>query len=127
MVKLKSSFKENIVEKYKAMGFHTDFILDGNDFNAIDNAITKAKKSNMPSLIEIKTIIGEGSKYENTNIVHGKPLDKEDYLNVKNSLGITEQFFVDQEAKKTFTNSIKERSLKKYNDFIDYYTEDTNN
>lgn len=119
--KVDVSFKENIQDKFKAMGFYTDFILDGNDFIAIDNAITKAKKSNMPSIIEIKTIIGEGSKYENTNLVHGKPLDNDDYLNIKNDLNYNYAFEVNYDARNYFIDNIKTRSIKKYTDFKEFY------
>jgi transketolase len=33
---------------------------DGNDLDAIDKAITKAKSQNGPTMIEVKTIIGYG-------------------------------------------------------------------
>lgn len=115
--KVSDSFKEDITEKYKAMGFHTDFVLDGNEPDAIDNAIIKAKKINLPSFIEIKTIIGDGSKYENTNTVHGKPLEEGDYINVKKDLGYNGDFEVNIEARNHFMDMIKERGLKKYNDY----------
>lgn len=41
---------------------------------AIDQAIAKAKKSDKPSFIEVKTIIGEGATKAGTSAVHGAPL-----------------------------------------------------
>ena len=122
--KVNETFKENIQEKYKALGFHVDFIIDGNNIDDISESINRAKKSNMPSLIEIKTIIGDGSKYENTNIVHGKPLEKEDLNNLKEDLNFYEAFEVDLEARNFFKQELKNRSLKKYNDFMDLYIKD---
>lgn len=121
------SFKEDVIERFKAMGFHTDFVLDGNDVGAIDSAITKAKRSGLPSLIEIKTIIGEGSVNENTNIVHGKALELSDIENIKHDLGINlEPFYVDESAKNTFNKNILDRSLNKYEDFKENYIEEIN-
>jgi transketolase len=120
--KLDLSFKEDVLERFKAMGWHTDFIMDGNDISAIDSAINRAKKANLPSIIEIKTIIGEGSKYEDTNIVHGKPLDKDDLNNIKTSLGVQNtSFYVDAKAKEYFTTNIINRTKEKYEDFKNNY------
>lgn len=125
--KVDHSFKEDVVERFKAMGFHTDFVLDGNDVNAIDNAINKAKRSGLPSMIEIKTIIGEGSINENTNIVHGKPLDQDDILQIKTELNIDNTpFYVNEEARNLFIKNIKDRSLDKYNHFKEEYVEAIN-
>jgi transketolase len=125
--KVDHSFKEDVVERFKAMGFYTDFVLDGNDVTAIDNAINKAKRSGLPSMIEIKTIIGEGSIHENTNIVHGKPLDIEDITQIKKELNISNiPFYVNEEAKALFNKNIIERSLNKYNTFKEEYAESIN-
>lgn len=87
--KLDDVFNENILEKYKAMGWDTHNIEDAYDFEAFDNAIEKSKNtSDKPSIIKIKTIIGKDSKYQNTKEVHGKPLSKEDIKRIKKKLGI---------------------------------------
>jgi transketolase len=116
--RLDLSFREDVLDRFKSLGWHTDFVLDGNDINAIDSAINKAKKANLPSIIEVKTIIGDGSLNEDTNIVHGKPLDKDDLNNIKNSLGMQNtSFYVDERAKEHFTNNIINRNQDKYDDF----------
>ena len=51
------------------------FSKDGNNLEEIDNAITKAKQQNGPTLIEVKTIIGYGApNVSGTNGVHGRHL-----------------------------------------------------
>ena len=51
------------------------FSKDGNNLEEIDNAITKAKQQNGPTLIEVKTIIGYGApNVSGTNGVHGAHL-----------------------------------------------------
>ncbi len=121
------TFNENVLERFKAMGWHTDLVHDGNDIHAIDHAIIKAKTENRPSIIEIKTIIGEGSINEGTNIVHGKNLSEEDILSIKQKLNITDDaFYVDNEGMLAFRKEISLRSMKKYDkwlkDYQDYLT-----
>lgn len=82
-------FSENVLDKYKAMGWDTHSLDDAYDFETFDSLIEKSKSvTDKPSLIRIKTIIGKDSKYQNTNLVHGKPLSKEDIKRVKKKLGI---------------------------------------
>lgn len=82
-------FDEDVLKRYRAMGWDTHVLDDPYDFEKFDSLIEKAKKSvNKPSIIKINTIIGKDSKYQNTNIVHGKPLEKEDIKRIKKKLGI---------------------------------------
>ena len=69
------TFTEKVLDKFKAMGWYTDIVKNGNDISAIDKAIDKAKGSGMPSIIEIKTILGDGSLLAGTKEVHGKVLE----------------------------------------------------
>ncbi|MCS4487996.1 transketolase [Streptococcus sciuri] len=69
------AFTENVRARYAAYGWHTDFVADGTDVEAINAAIEAAKASGKPSLIEVKTIIGHGApNKQGTNAVHGAPL-----------------------------------------------------
>lgn len=109
-------FSENIIERFKAMNFNT--ILIDNSISKIDKAISEAKKSDKPTLIQIKTIIGEDSINEGTNIVHGKPLDKDDIVRIKEKLNISlEPFYVSIESRNAFIEAIKKRSLEKHQEF----------
>ena len=55
------TFNDNVCERFKAMGWNTIYVKNGNDVNDIDKAINSAKKSSKPTLIQIKTVIGNGS------------------------------------------------------------------
>ena len=86
------SSKEDITKKYDALGWHVDYVNEGNDPKEIDKAIIRAKKvTGKPSLIEINTIIGRGSYNEGKNIAHGKPLTKDDIDNLKARVSVLEQ------------------------------------
>jgi transketolase len=69
------AFNENTKKKFEAMDWQHILVEDGNDLNAINRAINKAKKEeNKPSIIEVKTKIGYGTSLEGTSKVHGSPI-----------------------------------------------------
>ena len=107
------TFTEDILERFDALGW---FVMSvKNKPFEIDRAINKAKKSGLPSLIEVKTLLGEGSILENTNKVHGKPLSMEDIKQLKEKLNMPlEEFYVDEKALHYFKEKIKNRSSNKY-------------
>ena len=107
------TYSESVCAKYDSMGFYTEIV--NSEYKNIDKAITKAKKSGKPSLIEVRTVIGSGSLLENTNEVHGKNLSLEDIEQLKHKLKVNnEPFYVDEEAKEYFKNKILDRSLPIY-------------
>ena len=111
-----STFTESICAKYDSMGFYTEIV--NSDIKNIDKAISKAKKSGKPALIEVRTIIGSGSLNENTNLVHGKPLGNDDVVQLKNKLNINPQpFYVDEEARNYFIKCIQDRSKPIYDEW----------
>ena len=119
-----NTFTENVLERFKAMGWYTDSVKDGMSVNDIDRAIDKAKKSMKPSLIEVKTIIGKDSVWEGTNKVHGKILEKEDIINLKGKLLIpNNSFYIDENSVKYFRAKISERSSIRYEIFNRNYNE----
>ena len=82
------AFRENVSERFKAYGWNTIFIKDGNDTNEVSKAIETAKKSDKPTFIEIKTIIGYGAPNKaGTAQIHGEPLGREEINQMKNALG----------------------------------------
>ena len=104
------SFKENVRERFEALGWNTFLVPNGNDIPMLNKAINDAKMSDRPTLIEIKTIIGEFSKNEGTNIVHGKILDADDITNIKNKLNMRDiPFMVSQSVMEDFQKLIFDR------------------
>ena len=105
-------FDENVLKKYRAMGWDTHLLKDPYDFEEFDNLIEKSKRIiDKPSIIKIETVIGKDSKYQNTNTVHGKPLTKEDLKHVKKKLGIRDiPYTVLSDAYNYMKKCIKERN-----------------
>jgi transketolase len=114
-----NTFKENVIKRFESFGFDTFLVDDGNDLDKINCAIEKAKKSEKPSFIEVKTKLGYGSNLENTNKVHGKPLDMDDIIQLKKKLNISnEPFYVNEKAKRQLMDKIESRTHKLYEESI---------
>ena len=119
----KNTFRDDMIKRFDSIGWHVDYVKDGNDIKEIDKAILRAKKvTNKPSIIEIKTVLGRGSYNEGKSIVHGKPLTKDDTDNLRKNLGITTApFEVDKDALEFFRKAVSNRNDKGYQDWQVYY------
>lgn len=115
------AFTENVLDRFKAFGWNTIHVKNS-DVKEIDKAIEKAKSSDKPTIIEIKTKIGAGSFLEGTNKAHGKPLRKEDIEQLKNNLNLPQgSFYVNEQAKMDFQRQISERTNAKYMEWANNY------
>ncbi|WP_312092772.1 transketolase [Niallia sp.] len=69
------SFSESVQKRFEAYGWEVIRVEDGNDLTEIQAAIAQAKKSDVPTLIEVKTVIGYGSPNKGgKSASHGAPL-----------------------------------------------------
>ena len=116
------TFNEDVAERFESYGFYVIEVKNGESVKAISSAIKEAKKVKQPSLIIVNTVIGRGSVNENTNIVHGKPLDESDILKLRESYKITNNVFeIDSEAKESFRNQIFKRCNEDYQSWLKEY------
>ena len=95
------SFTEDVNMRYQSYGWHVQTVSDVNDIHALQLAIGEAKAvHDKPSLIKIRTIIGQGSLKEGTGHVHGAPLGAADLAQVKEKYGFSssESFAVPAEV-----------------------------
>jgi len=75
--KVEGWFTDDTLERFRAYGFHAERV-DGHDIEAVTNAIARARRSERPSLIACKTIIGKGSPDKaGTAGIHGAALGAE--------------------------------------------------
>ncbi|MCF6221608.1 MAG: transketolase [Robiginitomaculum sp.] len=80
------STRTDQLARFEASGWHVQAV-DGHDADAIDEAITNAKKSSRPSFIALKTVIGKGAPNKSgTNKVHGAPLGAEEIAATRKAL-----------------------------------------
>jgi transketolase len=91
------------IKRFKSAGWQAERI-DGHDPKAIAAAITRAQKSNKPSLIACKTTIGFGAPTKaGTNKAHGEALGAEELKGAKENLGISlEPFSVPDDVLKAW-------------------------
>ncbi|WP_239616509.1 transketolase [Cohnella mopanensis] len=102
---LNLSFGENMQKRTESANWQYLRVEDGNDITKISEAIAAAKLNDaQPTLIEIRTIIGFGSKAAGTNKVHGNPLGKDEAKATKEVYGwhYEEDFTVPEQVKAHF-------------------------
>ena len=95
------AFTEDVAARFEAFGYQVQVVEDGNDLEAIDAAIAKAKADKeRPSLIICKTQIGYGCPAKvGKASAHGEPLGEENIVELRKFLGWENQtaFEVDGE------------------------------
>lgn len=94
------TFTEDIAARYKAYGWQ---VLHGSmySFDDIERLTTEAKKDGRPSLIVLKSVIGQGApSVAGKNKAHGAPLGKDGLIEAKKNLGLdsSKSFYVADEA-----------------------------
>ena len=103
------TFTEDVAERFRAYGWNTLKVADGNDVAAIGGALAEAKtQTSAPTLISVRTILGYGSKYAGTPRAHGEPLGKDEVAATKAKLGwpSDENFYVPGQALEHFREAI---------------------
>jgi transketolase len=100
------SFTEDRAKRFEAYGWHVQKIADGNDTDAIAQAIETAKSiKDKPHIIMVHTVIGYGSpNKKDTGEVHGAPLGKDEVKLTKQAYGWdpNKDFFVPEQVYEQF-------------------------
>ncbi len=83
------AFSDDTGKRFEAYGWHVQRVTDGNDLDALDDAIRGAKRvTDRPSLIIVRTHIGWGSPHKQDSAeAHGAPLGAEEVKLTKQNLG----------------------------------------
>jgi transketolase len=113
------AFTEDVKKRFLAQDWQVIEVEDGNDLDALDSAIKKAKREEeKPSLVIVKTHIGYGSPKQGKSSVHGEPLKPEEIKATKTVLGCSpdEAFCVPEPAKARFAEhaAAGERDRKRW-------------
>jgi transketolase len=87
-------FTDDTPKRFEAYGWNVIRAVDGHDVAALDAAIAAARKSDKPTLICARTVIGKGSpNMEGTHNVHGAALGDKEIAAVREALGWTSPAF----------------------------------
>ncbi|HUK41602.1 MAG TPA: transketolase, partial [Candidatus Acidoferrales bacterium] len=105
------TFTEDRAKRFEAYGWHTQTVEDGNDLNAIEQAVRAAQSETArPSIILVHTHIGYGSpEKQDTFEAHGSPLGVEEVKRTKEKLGwpADSSFLIPEQARNHFGAAIE--------------------
>jgi transketolase len=105
------TFTEDILKRFDAYGWHTQSVEDGNDLEAISQALEAAREeTDRPSLISVRTHLGYGSpNKQDTFEAHGSPLGPEEVKLTKQNLGwpLEPAFYVPDQALHHFRQAVE--------------------
>jgi transketolase len=104
------AFSEDVTMRFEACGWHVLEVADGNDLNAVEQAIKDAQKiMDKPKLIRVKTIIGFGMPKQGTSKAHSDAPGVDAVKETKRNLGWPEDksFFIPKEVLSHFRTAIK--------------------
>jgi len=104
------TFTEDVAKRLEAYHWQVLRVAEGNDVNAVAEAIAAARATlDRPSIIIIETHIGFASPKQNTFQVHGSPLNADEVIQTKKNLGYPspEPFFMPEQALAHFREAIE--------------------
>ncbi len=123
------SFTEDRAKRFDAYGWHVMSVDDGNDLDAIDQALRSAQaETERPSIIFVHTHIGFGSpNKKDTFEAHGSPLGEEEVRLTKQNLNwpLEPAFHIPDQALKLFRKAISrgKKTEAEWNETFSSYRE----
>jgi len=120
------AFTEDRAARFSAYGWHVQNVPDGNDVEAIQDAIQMAQKDPRPSIIICRTHIGYSlPTLHDTPKIHGSPPGLEELHLAKKNLNwpIEPDFYVPEDVLEHFREAVRLGSLEeqKWNDLFEKY------
>lgn len=120
------AFTEDRMARFKAYGWHVQTVDDGNDVDAIDQAIQQAKLDSRPSIIACRTHIGYGlPNLQDSPKAHGEPPPQVEIDGAKENLGwpTEPKFWIPQDVLDHFRMAINKgrESETRWNQLMDRY------
>jgi transketolase len=123
------TFTEDVGQRFAAYNWHVQHVDDGNDVDALTQAVEAARlESDRPSIIIVRTTIGFGSpNKQGTAKIHGSPLGPDEVVLTKRNLGWPEDqtFYVPEDVQAHMLEAVTEggRHEKSWNALFARYTE----
>ena len=103
------TFSENRAKRFESYGWHVQSVRDGNDVEAIHQAILEAKQDPRPSLIAVRTQIGFGlPNRAGTPQAHGEPPGVDELKGAKNALGwpLEPDFYIPEDVLEFYRQAV---------------------
>lgn len=108
------AFSEDVIQRFRAYGWHTVHVTDANDLQALSVALETFKaNTGAPTLIVVDSVIGYGSPHKhNTAAAHGEPLGEDEIRLTKAAYGWPQDssFLVPEEARTLLRDALYERA-----------------
>lgn len=104
------TFSENRAKRFESYGWHVQSVRDGNDVEAIHQAILEAKQDPRPSLIAVRTQIGFGlPNRAGTPQAHGEPPGVDELKGAKNALGwpLEPDFYIPEDVLEFYRQAVE--------------------
>jgi transketolase len=123
------TFTEDRTARFAAYGWHVQEVQDGNDVQAVHDALNAAQKAkHAPSFISVHDHIGYGSPHkQDTAAAHGEPLGQEEVRLTKEKLGWPpdKTFYVPEEALDHFRQAVDKGAglQQKWDKLLDRYAD----
>lgn len=103
---------------FESLGFNYIFCENVEDELSVNESISNAKHSDLPTIIEFNTVIGYGSPLANSSKSHGSPLGTDNTKSLKEFLEYSNnEFEVSKEVYDDFKEAM-DSNLIKYNDWL---------
>jgi len=124
------AFSEDRAARFAAFGWHVQSVEDGNDIDALDEAIAAARDESMrPSLVMVHTHLGYGSPHkQDTAAAHGEPLGEEELRLTKKALDwpVEPSFLIPDEALTHYRQAVSRGAIwqAEWQSLFDNYTKD---
>jgi transketolase len=122
-------FTEDVCARFRAYGWNTLAVEDGNDVQAVVRALEEARRQEAkPALIRVRTHIGYGApKKQDSSESHGSPLGADELRGAKQKLGWPAEpmFYIPAEALEVYRRCRGEgaRLQAEWNDLSKKYSE----
>lgn len=105
----------NAKQYFESLGFNYLSVKNVENTNSVSKAISKAKESDKPTIIECHTVIGYGSELAGSCKSHGAPLGEELTLKLKDVLGYHQKPF---KVSKAVYNDYRSALDKNYDEYV---------
>lgn len=111
----------NKLKYLENLGYFVETVNNAEDYTLIDKAITRAKESGKPSIIEIKTMIAIGTSMQASPKGHEYVISENDLALVKEKMNITQVPFHISASSYNEFKSILEKNNTYYNEWVSTY------